>query len=137
MKTKISERQKEDFEGPSGILEWAEQLEESGKLIVVEGPNDKKALESLGISPTKIFTLSKKPLFEAVEEVTAAGRKAVILTDFDKEGRKLYCTLNSGLQAYGVEVDNFFREWLQKNSRIGCIEDLHEGVSVETSRTKR
>jgi 5S rRNA maturation endonuclease (ribonuclease M5) len=130
MKTKISERQKEGFEGPFSILDWAEQLEESGKLIVVEGPNDKKALESLGISPARIFTLSKKPLFEAVEEVAAAGRKAVILTDFDKEGRKLYCTLNSDLQAHGVEVDNFFREWLQKNKRTNCIEDLHKPIKI-------
>ena len=43
---------------------WLQELADSGKLIVVEGKKDRAALQRLGI--TNVFSLDKKPLFQAV-----------------------------------------------------------------------
>ena len=89
---------------------------------LVEGIKDKLALENLGIK-NKIITLTKKPLYQVVEE-SQQHKQIILLTDFDKEGKKLYTKLNSDLQQHGVQVDNKFREWLQSKTRIKCIENL-------------
>lgn len=104
------------------MTEWAEALADSGKTIIVEGKKDERALRALGIED--IRTLSKRPIFEVIETVVAESSRVVILTDFDKEGKKLYGLLSSGLQAHGVEIDNVYREWLQKNTKIKNIEGL-------------
>jgi 5S rRNA maturation endonuclease (ribonuclease M5) len=104
------------------ILEWADALRESEKAVIVEGPRDKLALEVLGVR--RIHMLHKRPVFALVEEVAQCCKKAVILTDLDKEGKKLYGIISSGLQMHGVQVDNKFREWLQNNTKVSHIEGL-------------
>lgn len=107
------------------IRGWAEEVNLSEKPIIVEGPNDEKALRELGID-NRIYQLSKRPLFQVIEAVTGNERQVIILTDLDKEGKKLYGTLSSGLQNHGVEIDNRFREWLFKNSKVRQIEGLKQ-----------
>ena len=104
------------------LTEWILRLRRSNKIIIVEGKKDKKALESLGIS--NIVTLNKNPVYKVIENVAKDNKKAVILTDLDKEGKKLYGKLNSGLQRLGVEVDNYFREFLFRKTRLRQIEGI-------------
>lgn len=104
------------------IEEWIEKLRNSEKAVIVEGKKDKYALESFGIK--NVFMLNKKPIYEMVEEVSALYERCVILTDLDKEGKKLYGKLSSALQHHGVEIDNYFREFLLKNTKIRQIEGL-------------
>ena len=104
------------------ILEWADKLKDSGKTVVVEGKKDARALNSFGVF--KIFTLSKKPLYAVVEEIAAKSKEVVILTDFDKQGKALYGKLKSYFQRQGCEVDNYFREFLQKNFRFSHVEGI-------------
>jgi len=94
------------------------------KLIIVEGKNDKLALEKLNIK--NIITLSKKPLFKIIEETANQDKEVAILTDLDKKGKELYGKLNSGLQRFGVRVDNKFRNFLFKKTKIRQIEGLSE-----------
>jgi len=108
------------------IAEWAEAINTSGKAIVVEGKNDEAALRALGLTK-EIYQLSKKPLFEVIEGVSEKEREVIILTDLDKEGKKLYGTLSSGLQNHGVRIDNKFREWLFRNTKVRQI----EGIKIE------
>lgn len=103
------------------IEEWVKELKKSNKIIIVEGSNDEKSLKKLGIK--NIFYL-KEPLFKAVEKIAELGKEAIILTDFDKEGRKLYGKLLKDLQKNGVKIDKKFREWLQKNTKLSHIEGL-------------
>lgn len=103
------------------LMEWAEGLRKSGKMVIVEGKKDKSALESLGIGG--IITL-KKPLYAVVEDVAEKSKEAVILTDFDKKGKELYGRLKKDLLRNGVKVDNHFREFLQRNTRLSHIEGL-------------
>ncbi len=106
----------------SEVEEFIERLRQTEKLVVVEGAKDKKALERLGVK--KVFCLDKKPLYMVVDDVSAISSEVVILTDLDEEGRRLYGKLKSQLQFLGVEIDNYFREFLFKNTKIRQVEGL-------------
>ncbi len=105
------------------IIAFLSELKASNKLVIVEGIKDRKALKKLGIN-NYIVVLSRKPLFEIIEDISKITSEAVILTDFDKKGKELYGKLNSGLQRLGVKVDHYFRKWLQKNTKLSHIEGL-------------
>lgn len=102
------------------------KLKNSEKIIIVEGKRDKTALERFGIS--NIIELSKKPLFEIIEKVVKKGNECIILTDLDKKGKEFYGKLNSGLQRFGVKIDNEFRNFLFKNTKLRQIEGLYRYV---------
>lgn len=104
------------------IMDYIDALKKSNKLIIVEGKKDKKALEQLRLK--NIVTLSKKPIYKVIEEVAEKTKEAVILTDLDKEGKKLYGKLNSGLSYHGVKVDNKFRVFLFKKTKLRQIEGM-------------
>ncbi len=99
------------------------KLRTSNELIIVEGKKDRIALEKLGLK--NITELSKKPLFQIIEDISNNNKECIILTDLDKKGKQLYGKLNSGLSRLGVKVDNQFREFLQKNTHLSHIEGLH------------
>lgn len=98
------------------------KLKNSDKIIIVEGKKDRSALIKLGIE--NIVELSKKPLFEIIEDIADTGKECIILTDLDKKGKQLYGEINSGLQKFGVKVDNRFRNFLYKNTRLRQIEGI-------------
>lgn len=103
------------------LLEWVEELRTAEKAIVVEGKKDKVALEQLGIMNT-IFILSKHPLHQVVEEIAQGHKEVIILMDFDQEGKELYGKLSKYFSRLGVRVDHYFREFLQKNTKVSHIE---------------
>ena len=70
------------------IEEIIEKIKQEKPLIIVEGKKDKAALEKLGLS--NIMELSKKPLFQIVEEVANSNDECIILTDLDKKGKEIY-----------------------------------------------
>ncbi len=105
------------------IEEIISELKSSNKLIIVEGIKDKRALKKLAVN-NYIVVLSKKPIFAVIEDISKITKDVVILTDFDKKGKELYGKLNSGLQRLGVKVDHYFREWLQRNTKLSHIEGI-------------
>jgi len=107
--------------GPE-VDDFLDRLRETVKPVIVEGKKDKEALEGLGV--TNIVCLNNKPLYKIIEGVAANSKKAIILTDLDREGRSLYGKLRTHLQFLGVEVDNYFREFLFRNTKIRQIEAL-------------
>lgn len=109
------------------LSEWISELRKCGKLIVVEGKKDKRALESLGVSEVYIL---KKPLFAAAEEIAGMSKDVVILTDLDRTGKRIYAKLNSDLQSLGVRIDNRLREELFK-TKVRQIEGIGHALSVE------
>jgi len=48
----------------------------------------------------------------------------VILTDLDKEGKRLYGVISSSLQNFGVKIDHYFREFLSRRTKLRQIEGL-------------
>ena len=99
-----------------------EKIKISNTLVIVEGKKDKIALQKLGIS--NVVELNKKPLFQIVEEIADLNEECIILTDLDREGKKLYGKLNSNLQKNGVKINNKFREFLFKYTKLRQIEGI-------------
>ncbi len=99
-----------------------EKLKDSGKLILVEGFKDKRALSKLGI--LKVISLKKRAIYKVVEYISDRYKDCVILTDLDKEGKKLFGKLNSGLSERGVRVDKRFRNFLFRKTKLRQIEGI-------------
>ena len=117
---------------PALMQEWLDKLKETEKIIIVEGLNDKKALAEVGVPDHKIMPLDTE-LYLFSEKVAERTKRAVILTDLDKEGKRIYRKLKSFLTRNGVEVDNYFREFLFKNSDLSHI----EGISTYFTHLER
>ncbi len=79
-------------------------------VVIVEGKRDKDAVQLMGCR--RVLTLQKKALFEVVEAVTEDT--VVILTDFDKEGRKVHKELSRMFSQRGVYVDDTVRKLLER-----------------------
>ncbi len=103
------------------LKEFLAKLKQTDKLVIVEGVKDKKALEELEVK--NIITLSKKPIFQIIEEISKNHDEIIILTDFDKKGKELYRRLREGLKKQGVKIDTYFREFLLK-TKLSHIEGL-------------
>ena len=108
--------------------EIIDKIKNNGILVIVEGKKDSAALRKLGI--VNIVELSKKPIYSIVEEVAEKTKDCIILTDLDKKGKELFGKLNSGLQRHGVRVDNTFREFLFKRTKLRQIEGITEELGV-------
>ncbi len=111
-------RQKEELE------EWLLRLRDRDVLIIVEGKKDRAALNRLGLA--NIITL-EGPQYKNVEriaELAASAKRAVILTDLDPEGKKLYSRLKKDLGEHGIEIDDRFREFLFRKTKLRQIEGL-------------
>ena len=106
------------------LAEWAENLKHSSLCIIVEGPHDRKAIALVGIPAQQVVTLGR-PLYQVAEFVAEKHRRAVILTDLDRKGRELYGKLRKELMQQGVKVDNTYREFLQKKTRLSHIEGIN------------
>ncbi len=96
------------------------ELRATKAIIIVEGKKDQKALKQLKIDSITI----KKPVYQLVEEITEKYTDCIILTDLDSEGKKLYRILKNNLEKYKIKVNNKFRNFLIKNTKLSQIEGL-------------
>ncbi len=94
--------------------------EYTGLKTIVEGKKDRLALEKLGFK--QVFELNKA-LFMVAEEFDKKDT-VQILTDFDKEGKKLYGRLVKELSRRGVRISNRLRNLILK-TKISHIEGLY------------
>lgn len=92
-------------------------------VVVVEGKRDIAALKSLGFN--NIIGINGKPLSDVAGMVSEKGQEAVLLTDFDGEGRKLNRKLRILLQNCNVKVNERLRMEIMKFGR-GRIEDFNK-----------
>ena len=76
---------KKNIEELQGFID---KIKDSNVLVIVEGKKDKTALQKLGIN--NVMELSRKALFQIVEEVASSNKECVILTDLDKKGKEIY-----------------------------------------------
>ena len=104
------------------LREELEEAREKGFLILVEGKNDKKAFEELGFE--NVFAIDKMAHYRVVEEVAKRAKEAVIMTDLDKEGKKLYSYFNHHLCQNGVRVNNKLREFMFRETKLRQMEGL-------------
>lgn len=114
----------------SDLSEIILKIKNSSMLVVVEGKKDNAALQRFGINKENIVELNKKPIFSIIEEISGKTDECTILTDLDRKGKELFGKLNSGLQAHGVKVNNSFREFLFKRTKLRQIEGITGDLDV-------
>ncbi|WP_456472647.1 toprim domain-containing protein [Methanocaldococcus sp.] len=115
------------------LLEVIEELkiEAEDKPIIVEGKKDVESLEKLGIEATFII-IAKTPIYLIADKLISLGIKEVILmTDFDKRGRKLAKAVVEEFRQRGIKVNTKFRRdiFIYTNSGIRDIESLFTYVN--------
>ena len=74
-------------------------------LVLVEGPNDKRALERLGFQNVVFMNRALYKIVETLEE----EEEIVLLTDLDSHGKGLYKYFYTEFTRRGVRVNNRLR----------------------------
>ncbi len=97
-------------------------------VILVEGKNDVSALKDAGFD--RVYSVHKTGvgLRERIEQIVEGiedrkRTKVCILTDLDKQGKKLYMLIKPILIELGVKVDSTFRGLLIK-ARMSHMEGI-------------
>ena len=104
------------------IHEWVDELAHNNySLIIVEGKKDKLALNKLGIENVNSIN---EPIYLLIEKLIDYNKEIIILTDLDKEGKKIYAKLRHEFQRYGIKINNKYRRFLIKHTKITQIEGL-------------
>jgi len=117
-----------DEERLNEITEVLEELRElSGDhVILVEGQKDKKALISIGIEGDIFLIQSEGGPIRAAEYVSEHGRKAVVLTDWDRRGGTIAHELENQLSSLGLVYDSRIRARLS----FLCKKDIKDIESL-------
>jgi dTMP kinase len=125
------------------LTEISELIEELGRLsedhvILVEGLKDKRALGSLGIRGDIFMIQSEGGPMKAAEYASRAGKKAVILTDWDRKGGTIARDLEAQLSSLGVPFDGEIRAKLSFLCKkyikdIESLDTMLERLSANTS----
>ncbi len=135
MSTKIEKR----LEKIQKLLERLEAKAKKGIPIVVEGKNDIKALNNLGIFGNIILAKTYgKSFLEVLSEIEQTrSLEVVLLFDFDRRGREWTQRLASSLEGLRITPNLVF--WKMLLGLVGHdVKDI-EGLAtyIETLKTKR
>ena len=101
-------------------------------IMIVEGKKDRRALNNLGLRD--IIAINGKPLANIADDVKDKleknqGCSVVILTDFDREGRKLAAKLRILLQRLKIHPNTRLRKMLMSFGK-NKIEDFGAGNGI-------
>jgi 5S rRNA maturation endonuclease (ribonuclease M5) len=106
------------------LLELALSLRkevENNAMIIVEGQNDAKALEKLGVT-IEPFLYSQNSDHIGLFQLARSYSKVIILVDNDKEGWRICKKLVSAFAEKGIRYDLWYRKQFYK---IGQGKTLH------------
>jgi 2,5-diamino-6-(ribosylamino)-4(3H)-pyrimidinone 5'-phosphate reductase len=104
--------------------------------VIVEGRRDVESLRALGAGGELIPLHTGGTLVEFCETLGRRTERAILLLDWDREGRELHETVRRSLTLAGVEVDDTFRESLKRwvNAQLKDVESL--APYIERGRRK-
>ena len=102
-------------------------------IVIVEGKKDKRALYSIGLR--NIIAINGNTLSKIADDVSERrrGHSVVILTDFDREGRKLEAKLSVLLQRLKIHPNTRLRKMLMSFGK-NKIEDFGAGMPADLNR---
>ncbi|HZY48072.1 MAG TPA: toprim domain-containing protein [Candidatus Bathyarchaeia archaeon] len=108
------------------VIEGLQEQSEAGVPIIVEGRRDEAALRRLGIKGTVLCLKATGETRYRFLERLDGSKKAILLTDFDREGGELRMWLHHELSHRGVHVDNEVWRKLHGLSRteVRSVEEL-------------
>jgi len=105
----LSTRIIEKLEKIQKLLERLATESAKGIIIIVEGPNDEKALRELGINGEIIPAKTLKSFIHVISEIEGSGHKEVILLmDFDRRGREWTKRLMQNLEGMRIKANVLF-----------------------------
>jgi 2,5-diamino-6-(ribosylamino)-4(3H)-pyrimidinone 5'-phosphate reductase len=105
----LSTRIKEKLEKIQKLLERLAMESAKGIPIIVEGPNDEKALRELGINGEIIPAKTFKSFIHIISEIEERGQKEVILLmDFDRRGKEWTKRLMQNLERMRTKPNMLF-----------------------------
>lgn len=87
------------------LLKTIQELKE--RVVIVEGKKDVEALHRLGLRD--IIPIHGKPLFAVVRGVSRE-KEVVVLTDFDRQGRRLNARLLTLLHHHKIPTNHRLRQ---------------------------
>lgn len=93
------------------------------RVIIVEGPNDRKALRALGVGGEIMMVQAEGGPLRISERVHSRGSGAIILTDWDDKGETIAKELKRNLSSLCVPFDLSIREKL-KDLSVKDIKDV-------------
>lgn len=123
-----SEEKLEDNE--RALIELFQELDDKfgPMVILVEGKRDKQVLRDLGVTSKIIRTQHKRSrveLFRHIKEEVKNTKGALILTDFDTEGREIRKELIRELEIMKIPILSHARRSIGKlMGNYRCIEEL-------------
>ncbi len=97
-----------------------EELKEDKRKKIVEGKNDKKALEKFGI--TNIETIETRPLTQITSR--EKEKEVILLTDYDRRGKTKSKKLITLFRAEGIKTDLNYKKKLGKLKGMSEIEEI-------------
>jgi 5S rRNA maturation endonuclease (ribonuclease M5) len=94
-------------------------------IFIIEGKKDKKALESLDVD-ADFFLLCRqnKSLQESAEEISQKYKRAILMLDHDKQGKKMEKMITHYLQRNGVKVNRRFGKKLLRIANSNTVEGI-------------
>ena len=105
----MSTRVREKLENIQKLIERLATESAKGISIIVEGPNDEKALRELGINGEIIPAKTLKSFIHVISEIEGCGQKEVILLlDFDRRGREWTKRLMQNLEGMRIKANVLF-----------------------------
>lgn len=100
---------REKLEKIQKLLERLATESAKGIPIIVEGPNDERALRALSISGEIISAKTSKSFMHIISEIEERGQKEVILLlDFDRRGREWTKRLMQNLERMRTKPNMLF-----------------------------
>ncbi|NYZ79904.1 toprim domain-containing protein [Candidatus Micrarchaeota archaeon] len=96
------------------------ELAEEPFPVIVEGKNDKKAMETFGVkNAVLIHTGTLQKLAE-----TTTSKKVILITDYDRRGEILKKTLSELFKNEGITVDHEYRKRIRRLTGFITVEEL-------------
>jgi 5S rRNA maturation endonuclease (ribonuclease M5) len=120
------------------ILDELRMQSEAGVPIIVEGRRDEVALRRLGIAG-KVHCLKARgeSRYEFLDRLNGT-KEAIVLTDFDREGKKLETWLYKELSQRGVKSD--LKLWIRMRSlartEVRSVEELPSFIRALEARAR-
>jgi len=115
------------------LLSEIENAKSDDSLIIVEGKKDRIALENLGLKNIFVLNETSKSICEKIEEISGKAKEVVIMTDIDKEGKKIYFLMKKAFSQMNVRINNRIRELLIK-LKISHVEGLDSFICNHQSK---
>lgn len=91
--------------------------------VVVEGRRDVAALAALGIGGIHTIVNQRGTMEDLVDNLANAGKRIVLLLDWDRTGNRLAKRLHNGLVGQ-IRVDSEVRRRLAVACNCKCVEDI-------------